>query len=193
MGRVERTRCVDEIAAFSDRHRNDADVRVRQRLDQGRDVAGGDDVDHRRGDAGSRPVIVLLDDGGQEILRLQLVAHGPVGRHHAGADDRPVMRLAGVEQVIEIDRLMSAVEVADPEMQDAGGQALGIIGRHGGGGRSVIQARQRKLHSHCLYSSLALRREGPGPCHRTDAAWPHRASCRPCHRDRRRIPRRSAR
>jgi hypothetical protein len=155
MGRIERTRCIDEIAAFGDRHRNDADFRVGQRLHQGRDVAGGDDVDHRRGDAGGGPVVVLLDDGGQEILGLQLVAHGAVGRHHAGADDCPVMRLAGVEQVVEIDRLVGAVEIADAEMHDAGSQALGVIGRHRGRGRSVLQARQRKLHSHCLYSDMA--------------------------------------
>ena len=41
---------------------------------------------------------------------------------HAGADQRPVMIAAGVEEVVEIDGLMGAVEIADAEMQDAGAQ-----------------------------------------------------------------------
>ena len=39
---------------------------------------------------------------------------------HAGADHRPVVVAAGVEQVVEIDRLMRAMEIADAEMHDAG-------------------------------------------------------------------------
>ena len=39
---------------------------------------------------------------------------------HAGADDRPVVVAAGIEQLVEIDGLMGAVEIADAEMQDAG-------------------------------------------------------------------------
>ena len=50
----------------------------------------------------------------------ELLAHVDVGVAHARADERPVVVVAGVEQVVEIDRLMGAVEVADADVEDAG-------------------------------------------------------------------------
>ena len=50
-----------------------------------------------------------------------------VAVEHAGADERPVVVAPGIEQVVEIDRLMGAVEIADAEMHDAG--ASGRRGR----------------------------------------------------------------
>ncbi len=71
---------------------------------------------------------LLLDHGGQPILRLQLLAHGFVGLAHAGADERPVVVEADVEQVVEIDGLVGAMEIADAEMHDAGGE-IGALGQ----------------------------------------------------------------
>ena len=73
----------------------------------------------------------LLDHGGQPVLRHQLLAHGLVGLADAGADQGPVMIGAGGEEVVEIDGLMGAVEVADAEMDDAGGEGAPVIGGDG--------------------------------------------------------------
>ena len=42
------------------------------------------------------------------------------GVAHARSDDRPVVIAAGVEEIVEIDRLMRAMKIADAEMNDAG-------------------------------------------------------------------------
>ena len=38
-----------------------------------------------------------------------------------------------VEQIVEIDRLMGAVEIADAEVHDARRQRRPLVGRYGGG------------------------------------------------------------
>ena len=48
----------------------------------------------------------------------ELLAHGHVGLAHAGADDRPVAVAPGVEEVVEIDRLMGAMKIADADMDE---------------------------------------------------------------------------
>ena len=54
----------------------------------------------------------------------ELVAARLLAVEHAGADERPVVVEAGIEQIVEIDRLVRAMEIADAEMQDAGASAL---------------------------------------------------------------------
>ena len=44
---------------------------------------------------------------------------------------RPVVVAAGVEQIVEIDRLMGAVEIADAEMHDARPQVGTVDSRTG--------------------------------------------------------------
>jgi hypothetical protein len=68
---------------------------------------------------GARRMRLLLDDGRQPILATQRLAHQFVGVAHAGSDDRPVEVGAGVEQFVEINRLMGAMEIADADMKDA--------------------------------------------------------------------------
>jgi hypothetical protein len=58
-----------------------------------------------------------------------------------GANDRPVQPMTLVEQVIKVDSLMGAVKVANPEMEDAGRQHDGIIGRNGGRMGDLTQCR----------------------------------------------------
>ncbi len=62
---------------------------------------------------------LLLDDRRQPVLRLELRAHVDVRLAHARADERPVVVGAGVEKVVEIDRLMGAMEVADADVDDS--------------------------------------------------------------------------
>ncbi len=109
----------DVIAALGHGQRDDADLGPRQRLQHRSDVEGLDEVDHRAGDAHRRCVGLLLDHRRQPVLRLELFAHVDVGLAHARADDRPFMVGPGVEKVVEIDRLMGAVKVADADMDDA--------------------------------------------------------------------------
>ena len=110
---------VDEVAALGDGQRDDADRRIGQPFDDGSGIAGHQEVDHDAGDARAHVAAVLLDHGGQPVLLLELVAADLLAVEHAGPDDRPVMVVAGVEQIVEIDRLMRAMEIADAEMHDA--------------------------------------------------------------------------
>ena len=80
----------DVIAAFGDGERDDADRRINQRGEVGGDVERLDEIDHRAGDMRRTGVGLLFDDGGEPVLRLELLAHSDVGLADAGADDRPV-------------------------------------------------------------------------------------------------------
>ena len=62
----------------------------------------------------------LFDDSGQPILRLEFLPHVLVGNAHAGPDQGPVAVDPQIEQRVEIDRLVGAMEIADAEMDDAG-------------------------------------------------------------------------
>ena len=92
-------------------------------------IPGHQEIDHDAGDAGLPVAGVLLDDGGQPVLFLELLPSDLLAVEHAGADDRPVMTGAGVEQIVEIDRLVRAMEIADAEMHDAGRQRGAIVFR----------------------------------------------------------------
>ena len=128
MGRVEPARGVEEIAAFGDGQRHDADVWIGERRDDGGEVARLQVIDHRADDMRLAPLRLLLDHGGQPILRRQEIPRLAVPVHHPGADDRPVLPLAGGKQPVQIIGLMGPVEIADAEMQDARGQVVARIG-----------------------------------------------------------------
>ena len=121
MSRVEFPgRRVDEIAAFGDGQRHDADRRICKLLDDISRVARRQKIDHHAGDARLPVPGILLDDGRQPVLLLKLRAARFFAIEYARADDRPVMPFARIEQIVEIDRLVRAMEIADAEMQDAG-------------------------------------------------------------------------
>ena len=92
-------------------------------------LAGGHEIHHRTGHAGPARIRPLLDHRREPILRHQRIAHGTVGSADAGADDRPVMVAARIEEPIQIDRLMAAMEVADTDMQDAAAEPVTRIAR----------------------------------------------------------------
>src|SRR6185437_10301000 len=48
---------------------------------------------------------------------------------HPRPYDRPVMIAAGVEEIVEIDRLVGAVKIADADMNDAGAKVAASIFR----------------------------------------------------------------
>ena len=132
MRRIEHARCrIDEIAALGDGQRDDADRRIGKLRDDGAGIARHQEVDHDAGHARLHVAAVLLDHGGQPVLLLELLAADLLAVEHAGADQRPVMVAAGVEEVVEIDRLMRAMEIADAEMQDAGAQGAALVGGRG--------------------------------------------------------------
>ena len=109
-------------------------------------------IDHRRGDAGGREIGFLLHDGGQPVLRRQIRAHAVIGLPHTGADQSPVMVEAEIEQIVEIDRLMGAMEIADAEMHDASPERAGIIGRHGGRLSQFLERIARQFDRHSRWS-----------------------------------------
>ena len=132
MGRIEDAGGrVDEVATFGDGQRNDLDGRVGKPFDDACRIARHQEVDHRAGDAGAHMAAVLLDDRGQPVLLFQLAAADLLAFEHAGADQRPVMADARIEQVVEIDGLVRAVEIADAEMHDAGFECRAVILRTG--------------------------------------------------------------
>ena len=111
----------DVIAALGDRQRDDADLGPGERVEHRGDIAGLDEIDHRAGDARTSVVsascstTVVSQSCSPSFSR---IVH--VGVAHAGADDRPIVVAAGVEQIVEIDRLMRAMKIADADMNDAG-------------------------------------------------------------------------
>jgi hypothetical protein len=111
-------RGIDAIAALGHGQRHDAQGCVVERIDDG----GG--VRHSGGiRAGLQP-----HHGGEPVLRLKSAAHGLIARTDAGPEQRPIEIPAPVEQVVEIDRLMGTVEIADADVQDAGAQGIaGVV------------------------------------------------------------------
>ena len=90
----------------------------------------------------------LLDDGREQVLAGERVAHLDVVGRDAGADDGEVAVAAGVHQPVEIDLEMGAVEVADAEVEDAGREvAAGVVGRATPAGSSV-EGREREGSGH---------------------------------------------
>ena len=157
MGHVEPLRGRrNVVSAFGDRQRHDADVRTAERVQSRRDVERFDEIDHRPGDADRRRMGFLLDDGRQPVLLGELVAHDGVVVPHAGADERPIMVASGAEQVVEIDRLVRAVKVADAEMHDARAELGTPIVRDANPGRHVRQRGGGEFDAHEVISTVCM-------------------------------------
>ena len=104
MLRVELAGCrIDDVAAFGDGQRDDADGGIRHARDQRGRVGGRHEADHRPGDPRAARGLLLFDDGGEIVLAGERLPHGFVTRHHAGADNGPVEAFAHVEEIVEID------------------------------------------------------------------------------------------
>ena len=88
---------VDEVAAFGDGQRDDANFRPNEHV-QNRLRRRLGEFDHRAGHGRGVAGGIELDDGRQPVLRSQARAHGGVEGFDAGPDDRPVMVAAEIEQ-----------------------------------------------------------------------------------------------
>ena len=134
-------RGIDAVAALGHGQRHDAQRCIVERIDNGGGIlADRDEAGHGARHPGGIRTGLQLHHGGEPVLRLKSAAHGLIARAHAGPEQRPVEMPAPVEQVVEIDRLMGAVKIADADMQDAGAQGIaGVVrpcdrGRKGGKG-----------------------------------------------------------
>ena len=111
---------VDEVAALGDRQRDDADGRIGELRDDRRGVAGGRKSIIDAGDAcadapASCSTTVVSQSCAARRSRIRRLRARTPAPTIAQSRSRP-----GVEQIVEIDRLVGAVEVADAEMHDAG-------------------------------------------------------------------------
>ncbi len=120
---------VEVVAALGHRQRHDPRRRVGELLDHRLGVVGREHVLRDRADDArvERPVGVLLDQGVLAVLLAHDVAHLLVGRHHPDAADAPVERLALVHEAVVEQRLVRAVEAADAEVHDPGGDLVAVV------------------------------------------------------------------
>ncbi len=144
---VELSGCgIVAIALFGDGQRDDADFGARHQVDEAVALLiGVDDFDHRTDDAQFCLPGIADCDGEESVLRSErLLCVGPA---EAGADNAP----AGVfgQQIVDIDRHMGAVEGADPQMHNAGGDGVAVIGGFLNGVREVGQQGVRETLCHC--------------------------------------------
>ena len=108
-------------------------------------------VDHRAGHFGGTLVGGQLDQRCEAILRDQFLPHSCVVRADTCAENCPVQRLSLLHQPMQVPGLMRPVEIAEPDMHDAGGQAAPVIGRSVDTRREMVERRVRQRHrSRCL-------------------------------------------
>ena len=138
---------VDEIAALGHGQRHDADRGICHRGNQRRVVFGdGGVVDHRADDLCRDTTGGKLDQGGQIVLRFKLVAHRAVIGPHTGADQRPILRQTLLHQLVQIPRLMGAVEIAQTDVDDPRRERGAIVVGRADTGGQVTKAIQGQRH-----------------------------------------------
>src|SRR5665648_1065003 len=125
-------RGVEAVPPLRERQRDDAYGRSGQPRDDQLGVVRSEEVVHDRPDHPRvpGPVRVLDHDGVQVVLGAQGVGHRAVLRQHADAADGPVVRDSLRHQVVEVDRLVGAVEAAHPDVHDSRRQAGSVVPGH---------------------------------------------------------------
>ena len=143
---------IDEIAALGDGQRDDADRRIGHRLeDRGLTVLDGNETGHRADHPGAVAARVHFHHGIEAVLLHQRGALLGVVFHHTRAEDAPVVRTAKRDQIVEIDGLMGAVEVAHADMQDARADSGGVIARLRDRSGKIGKGLPAEFHGHdCL-------------------------------------------
>ena len=179
MRRVEGLgRGVDVVPALGHRQRDDPNRGIGHPADEGGvPLLDRHVVDHRAGHLCRRAGRIELDQRRQAVLPQELVALRRIVRTDPGADDRPVVVEAELEQPVQVPGLVRAVEVAEPDMDDSGGQGRAVIGRPRDRLRQVAQRGVResdhgydfRLHSAGHRGKATARpvwqaTSGHGPC-----------------------------
>ena len=141
---------VDVVTALGDGQRDDPDCGIGHPAhESGMPFLDRHVVDHRADDLRRRAGRVELDQRRQAVLAQELLALRGVVRANAGADDCPVVVEPELEQPVQVPGLVRAVEVAEPDMDDAGGQRGAVISRPRDRLRQVAQRGVRKAnHGH---------------------------------------------
>ncbi len=128
------------------------------------------EVDHRAGDAGRvglrRSSSITVD---RQSCAFSAARIARIRRPHPGAADRPVAAQPLAHQVVEIDRLMRAVEIAEADMDDA--RTSGRRGRSPGRSTPAGSAPRTAFDSFSRGMVLSLI-GSPAPSHRSGAAGP---------------------
>ncbi len=120
---------VHRIAALGDGERDDAGLRPCHPLHERFDVRAGQDVvDDRADDTDVRAPLVPGDQGVEAVLRVQRIRHGRVAGEDARSGDRPVGD-ALPKEVVEVDGLVSAMEAADTDVDDASTEGAPVVAR----------------------------------------------------------------
>jgi hypothetical protein len=110
---------VDVIAAAGYGHRHQPRVRPRQDPQHRLGILRGHQAAaHGADDAGALTAWSALEHGVQAVLRRQRRPHAAAAQPHP--DDAPVDGRAPLGEVVEVDRLVRAVEAADADVHDGG-------------------------------------------------------------------------
>ena len=108
---------VDVVAALGDGEREDAGGGGGHALEDGFAVFGGEEiVDERADDARGLSGGGALDEGVEEVLGAEGVAHTGVDGEDADAALAPARLVGEGEEIVEIEGLVGAVEAADAEV-----------------------------------------------------------------------------
>ena len=136
----ERARAVGLVASLGDRHGDDPGPRVRQRVDDGPRLLGGEQVLRERADHAGvlAPVGIDRDQGVEVVLRRERVAQGPVVLKDADPDEPPAQVPAPAEAVDVLGEV-GAVEAADAEVDDLAVPGPAVVV---GDGDGLVQAGQ---------------------------------------------------
>ena len=89
----------------------------------------GNEVGHCAGDPSMIGSRLKLHHRCEPILVLQRLSHRSIAWADACADEGPVKVLPGIEEFIQVHRLVSAMKIADADVENAGSEVCAIISR----------------------------------------------------------------
>ena len=125
---------IDAVPALRDSQRHDPQVRVVEQIDDRAAIfTDRHKVHHGAADPGGIRFRFEFHDGCQPVLRSESVANSLVVGSHAGADQRPLVVFAGIEEIVEVNRLMRAVKISDADVENTGTKHPPVVGRAANG------------------------------------------------------------
>src|SRR5665647_2836952 len=129
---------VHKVAPFGNGQGDDPGARIGHQLKDSLGVVRGEQVLDDRADNPrlQRSVGMLDDQGVQAVLSDHDLVHTTVLREQPDPADPPVEGLSLVHQLVEVHRLMSPVEAADPNVHDSASDLRTVVGRRREGGET---------------------------------------------------------